>query len=285
MKTLPLRSPGASETLLPPDRSVWQAAASWLAGLRLSPRIQEDYLRFILLGRSRTGSNFLRGLIASHPQAIVLGEILKNPAAIEWGTDAPAAPDEALEVYRRDPERFLETYVFCGRPRHLRALGFKLFYYHARSDPWSRAWPYLQTMPGLRVIHIKRRNILRTHLSRVRAEQTDRWVKTSGEPEALPPVELEYAACRRDFEQTRAWEQEADAYFAGREMLEVVYEDLVAQPAAQAGRVQDFLGLTGRPLAPQTHQQSRQPLSAAIANYESLKRQFAGSPWQAFFDE
>jgi LPS sulfotransferase NodH len=209
----------------------------------------------------------------------------QHQAAAHRAGAIPGLLDDALDAFRRDPEGFLEDYVFGSRPRHIRAVGFKLFYYHARSEPWSRVWPYLQEMPGLHVIHIKRRNMLRTHLSRVRAEQTDRWVNTSGDAEAPPRVELDYAACRRDFEQTRAQETEADAFFAGRQTLEVFYEDLVARPEIQADRLQAFLGLPIQVLTPQTHQQARQPLAAAIANYEMLRQQFAGSPWQDFFDD
>jgi LPS sulfotransferase NodH len=262
----------------------WRGAARWLSGLRPSNRRQRAYVRFIILGRSRTGSNYLRGLLGSHPQVLVLGEVLKNPDAIEWGT-APGGSPEAAEVFRREPERFLEDYVFCDRPGYLRAVGFKLFYYHARTGPTSRIWPHLQAMTRLRVIHVKRRNILRTHLSRVRAEQTDVWVNTSGAPESPPPVALDYGTCRRDFEQTRAWEVEADGVFAGHELLEVYYEDLVDEPEIQAQRVQTFLGLPLRGLKPQTYRQGQQSLSASISNYATLKEQFAGTAWQGFFED
>ncbi len=46
-----------------------------------------QYTKFIILGRSRTGSNFLRGLLSSHPEILTTGEILRNPDQIDWDSD------------------------------------------------------------------------------------------------------------------------------------------------------------------------------------------------------
>lgn len=35
---------------------------------------QTDYTRFVIIGRSRTGSNFLRGLLNSHPNIVCKSE-------------------------------------------------------------------------------------------------------------------------------------------------------------------------------------------------------------------
>jgi hypothetical protein len=99
------------------------------------------------------------------------------------------------------------------------------------------------------------------------------------------PLELSYDACLKDFAQTRQWEQAADAYFAAHPKLEVFYEDLAEDYQREMSRLVPFLGLPDEPLTPQTHKQAQQPLPAAIANYTELKRQFAGSEWEVFFEE
>ena len=42
------------------------------------------YGRFIILGRSRVGSNFLRSLLNAHSQIEVYGEIFRNREAMDW---------------------------------------------------------------------------------------------------------------------------------------------------------------------------------------------------------
>ncbi len=244
-----------------------------------------DYTRFIILGRSRTGSNFLRGLLAANRSVTLYGEVFKNPDSIEWGT--PGLPDsgKVLARYRSDPGRFLEEYVYRPMPRDTRAVGFKLFYYHARSGPLAAIWEQLRDAQEVRVIHIKRTNILRTHLSRARAERSRRWVNLDGQHEDEAPIRLDPAACREDFEQTRRWEEEGGAFFTGHPLIDVIYERLADDASSETRRIQRFLGLPVEAVSPQTHKQTRVPLATAIENYAELKAFFRGTEWESFFEE
>jgi len=270
----------AREMVARPRPMAGRAAAG--IGLR---RGQRDYTRFIVLGRSRTGSNYLRSLLNSHPGVKVLGEVFRNQASLEWGLDGYPGPQRVLAEYQADPVGFMEHYVFRSLPRQIQAFGFKIFYYHAQSEPWNRIWTRLRDDPDLRVLHMKRRNILRTHLSRARAARSDRWVQLSQEDVAEAPIRLDPEECRRDFEKTRLWETEFDRFFAGHAILQIEYEALSEDYRAQAARAQEFLGVTMRELVPQTFKQSTEPLSTAISNYEELKRRFQGTAWASFFEE
>jgi LPS sulfotransferase NodH len=243
----------------------------------------DHYVRFIILGRSRVGSNFLRGLLNSHSQAHVFGEIFQNKEEIAWAMPGYRQTAGDLQLFRQEPVQFVEDKVFHKFSPQITAVGFKIFYYHAQDPQWTPLWQYLQNDRSIKVIHIKRRNILKTHLSRQRAVQTDRWVNTSGEGRRSAPLSLSFEACLQDFQETRSWEEQYDATFHDHEMLEVIYEELAADNAAIMQRVQSFLGLQPETLTPETYKQSSAPLSEAIANYGELKSRFAGTPWHAFF--
>ncbi len=244
-----------------------------------------DYTRFIILARSRTGSNLLRGLLNSHSGVLTFGEIFRNTDQVDFAVPRYETSRRMLALYQRDPLRFLSEHVFRRLPAQYKAVGFKLFYYHARIDPWRGVWTYLQGMPQLRVIHLKRRNMLSTHLSRARAERSDRWVNTSGEREETGPIALDYEACRSDFVRTQQWEEDGDRMFREHPKLDLYYEDLAGAMPQHLAELQSFLGLPPEALAPATHKQSQQPLSAAIANYAELKQAFAGTAWARFFEE
>lgn len=249
-----------------------------------------DYTHFIILGRSRTGTNLLWGLLDSHPNALVFQELFRNPIHQAGGPTGGRGRRKLRDLVQwhlmqRDPVHFLESRIFMGQPQQIDAVGFKIFYYHARSSAWQPVWGYLVGRHDLHVIHVKRANILRTHLSRKRAILTRNWVDMEGRPSAAPPLTLDYEECLHDFEQTRRWEQEHDALFANHPLLEVIYEDLAANPPQTMNRVQTFLGLPNLALAPKTHRQSREYLTDAIANYVELRSRFAGSSWSHFFDE
>lgn len=244
-----------------------------------------DYTRFIILGRSRTGSNFLRGLIQSNPAVVTFGEVFRNVDALDMDNAQYPNSPALLDLYQHDPLAFLEKAIYGKMPPEVHAVGFKLFYYHARQAPFDQLWPVLQADQHLHIIHIKRRNILKTHISRENAEKSGSWVNTSGTKEDPGPITVDYEACLTDFERTRQWEQEADLFFAGHPMLQVTYEDLAAQTVQSGQLIQQFLGLEPVPVQARTFRQSRKPLSEAIANYADLKRRFAGTPWAEFFSE
>src|SRR3989304_6361608 len=151
-----------------------------------------DYTRFIILGRSRSGSNLLRGLLNGHSQAIVFEEMFKDPGKIGWGLDGYPEGGRALERFQKDVLHFLERDVYRKMPLDIKAVGFKIFYYHATGTSLEPVWTYLREHREVHVLHIKRRNILKTHLSRKRAALTDAWINLSGQSQTQPVVSLDY---------------------------------------------------------------------------------------------
>jgi len=244
-----------------------------------------DYNRFIILGRSRSGTNFLRGLLNSHSQIVVLGELFQSKKAIGWAYPGYLKSQRDLALFHQEPVRFLESRVFKRFPRRVSAVGFKIFYYHAQDDLWKPVWNYLIEQKDLKVIHNKRRNILRTHLSRKLAGMTDVWVNTGGDGKDSRTVLIDYDECLKDFTQTRDWENTYDQLLGDHKKVEIFYEDLAADYVREMRRIQDFLGVDLEEVKPETFKQSHQSLSKAITNYYELKERFAGSPWESFFED
>lgn len=275
-------------TLVGKTKTVKARSTPYLRTLALEKglaRGQTDYTRFLILGRSRVGSNFLRGLLNSHSQTTVFGELFQNKEEIGWAMPGYRQSRRLMTLFHEEPVRFLEEKVFHPFPHGVTAVGFKLFYYHARDEAWRPVWDYLQAETGIKVIHLRRENILRTHLSKQQAEMTDVWVNTDGVQQKRPGVVLSYEDCLEAFTKTRRWEDEAGAFFANHEKIDVVYERLAADYRPEMARILAFLGVPPEPLAPQTYKQPGRSLSEAILNYAELKEQFAGTEWASFFTE
>lgn len=269
-------------------RAVRSRSAPYLRNLALDLGVtagSSTYTKFIVLGRSRVGSNFLVSLLDSHSHVRALGELLRDPA--NRSVDIPPSLQSIplLVSTPTDPVRFLQRALFRTYPEHIAAVGFKVFYYHAQGEAWKPVWTYLREQQAIRVIHLKRRNILKTHLSRKRAALSDQWVNTNGHRESSGAVELSYDECLTAFTTTRAWEEQYDQLFADHPKLELWYEQLEQDVVGEMERVQHFLGVVPEPLTAATHKQSTQPLATAIANYHALKAQFQDTPWAAFFEE
>lgn len=246
------------------------------------------YTKFIILGMGRTGSNFLATSLQSQKNVIAFGEIFNNSHQdrVSWMYPGYRSTRAALELRDRDPQAFINTLVFRRMRRNIAAVGFKLFYYHARETQWACIWPYLRDMQGLKIIHLKRRNLLKTYLSMSRALNDRQWMARSearvARKEAL---ELDYNEVLKGFRNIRQWEDENTRYFSGKPMLDVYYEDLTGDYPREMSRVQEFLGLPLVPARPLTRKQSVQGLAESISNYEELKNRFGDSEWRVFFEE
>ncbi len=269
-----------------PSQSRINALARGILRLR-SLTGTEGYSRFVIVGIARTGSTLLVNLLNAHSQVLAFGEIFRSPDRIGWDTPPfnTARSPKALALYRTDPLAFLEQSVFRRWPKAYGAVGFKLFYYHARQPPHSLVWDYLAADPRMRILHIKRRNTLKQYYSLQLAHKTDVWVSTGARTRDPPPLRLDVEACRAHFASVRRMEGECDTFFKARQTKDIYYEDLAASCDREMEGVQEFLELRRERVSARIVRQRTTSLSQAIANYGELKNAFACTQWQEFFDD
>lgn len=229
---------------------------------------QTDFKRFIILTRSRTGSNLLVSFLNSHPNIYAEEEIVNR-------------------LHGRDYRKILST-VFGKQPGEIKAKGFKIFYYHPLDDNTGMIWDDLAAMDDLLVIHLKRRNILRTLISRKIAEMQDVWRMTSGPGDQASDrktVSFTVEELDEGFNRTREMEKDGERRFASHSSLTVYYEDMVADPNRIFRDITKFLGVPN--FQPQTSLRKQNPerLSTLVDNYQDLKEAFSKTTWDEFFDE
>jgi Stf0 sulphotransferase. len=145
---------------------------------------------------------------------------------------------------------------------------------------------FLQSNAELRVIHLKRRNILRAHLSLCMAMRTGcYWTINERQASDSAPLELSYPFCCRAFERTRADELKYDDFFKDHSKLDVFYEDLVDNRRAVLREIFDLLDVPESEVSSEMKKQNSGKMSDLILNYWELKEQFKGSPWEHFFED
>lgn len=250
---------------------------------------------FILLTRSRTGSNYLLGLLNSHTEIITYGEIFSQYNYIKWDRRGYPKRGKMVSMMQENPINFLERIIFRTYERRVSAVGFKLFYYHAQNKKWQDIWHYFKARKDIKIIHLKRKNILKTHLSKERAMRTGQWVKTNRPKynSVLFPnfkrndyaISLDYEKCLRVFIETRQMENYYYSFFSDHKTITVTYENLVIDYEKEIKRIQNFLGVNYEILRASTRKQSEQSLSSAISNYFDLKKRLKNTPWEIFFEE
>jgi hypothetical protein len=279
-----------------------------------------DYVRFIILSSPRVGSNMLASALNSSRDIICFRELFNAFSGfIDFsveGYDNSSADDRALR--NRDFKEFLQQRIFCEHPEGIRAVGFKMPYVHFRFYPGLLEWLVADT--GLRVLQLRRRNLLRMLVSLRIAQRTGGWaddrkgtlrskLRPSNAVRAVRhplraadrlrrfiwpkepawkslrgPVTLSEKECRDFFAEVERDSEHYGRLFGEHPRLSIYYEDLTEDRGRVFEEVQSFLGLKPRSLAATTRRQNPEPLPELIANYDEQYAAFKDGPEAAFFD-
>jgi hypothetical protein len=246
----------------------------------------------------------------SHPAIVCFREIFNGRLDnVNFGVEGYDDFRERERAARNDdPVRFLSERIFCEYPPGIRSVGFKLHY--AQHWDFPGIIPHLAQDHELQVIHLRRRNSLRTLVSIKLAQQTGVWVE-DGKPvltasNASRALRHPTKAARRvgshlsrlgkrpvvitpgeygEFAlQMRLRQTGYAKLFAGHEMLDVDYQDISRDGGAAFARVLEFLGMEPASLAVTLRRQNPEPLRDLIENYDELFAAFENTPEAVHFD-
>ncbi len=240
--------------------------------------------RFVIIASERTGSNLLLSLLNSHPSIRTKGEVI--------GESRLRQKEIHAQILTCGCCRYIRN---CFKQHNLeQAVGTKILYHQFRkwyANRWqieglNQALECLRGDTQIKIIHLKRRNRLKTMASGIIALQTKKYVKTiSNEKEQEMQIELPKEKCEEFFGKIGEVEQEFDGYFQGHDKIEVYYEDLVSNNESVHEKILDFLGVNRLDLKAKTLKQRKKPLSETIRNYGELKSYFSATIWEPFFED
>ncbi len=254
----------------------------------LLPR-HKDYTQFIILSRSRSGSNYLVDLLNCHQGITCFNELFSRSGVTYWGLPGYGSRSYKSSRFRHvkesDPVNFLLTYIYNQHPVSVSAVGFKLFYNQAKNGDSRSLWDYLSKLYDLKIIHLQRRNLLNIVASKKIAETNNEWIKRGRHSyNKKMRITLSHDECVAQFVKTRSWEIESAELFKSQRIMDIYYEDLVSDLENVMGNVQDFLGVERQHLSATTRKQSTMPISDVIDNFQELKVSFKATEWESLFN-
>jgi hypothetical protein len=275
-----------------------------------------DYVRFIILSGPRTGSHMLAQALNSSPHIVCFREVfnfLQN--FIQFEVEGYDNFDPAdLSLRQDDPVRFLDERIFGRHPDPTRAAGFKLHYGQTMGYPGLLE--RLVEDEGIRVIHLRRRNLLRMLVSLRLAERTGVFLVdskptvtpatvskairhpakavgslrrrlrqlTSSPQTARPRVRIPPEELFDFIVRTRIRSGNWDELFHAHPKMEVFYEDLLDRREEVFDEAQPFLGVDAEPLTVTMRKQNPEPLRELVENFDELYDAFKHAPEAAYFD-
>lgn len=217
---------------------------------------------------------------------IVYPELFINKdTSFYWGQSStdPFEQETILQLRNDDPLAFLDRFIFDATASNIRAVGFKCFYEHAAEKNWRCVWDYIREK-RLKVIHLRRADVLRSLVSMKIAQRTSRWTSRDG---VAPDVQisLHFGECVDYFEKIpRYWAQFTD-YFANNDTYTLEYEDLCNKTELEMRQIQQFLKVPLGKLQSSLQKQNPLPVWRYLSNYADLKKDFKGSKWERYFQQ
>jgi len=224
-----------------------------------------NYTKFVVITRSRTGSNLLISLLNSHNDIKVFGEKFSR---LEGKT---------TQMIYRD--------VFPKKST--RSVGFKLFYYHPLDSEDNSIWDILKNDRDIKIIHLLRENLLRIHISRMIAGKTDEWISKNDNKRSVDSkrVEIDVDSLLLDIETTVNYIKKTREDFNKHDMIEVTYENLVKNNKVVLETILNFIEVPTLELNTPLKKQNPEQLEQLISNYQEVKEKLDNTKYSYLLNE
>jgi LPS sulfotransferase NodH len=229
--------------------------------------------RFVVLALPRTGSNWLCTLLDSHPQILCHHELF-NPDGIHYSISHREGQIDLGSVAERDrnPLAMLDR-------AWRETLGYPVVGFKHNRDQSAEILQALFADRELSIVHMRRRNRVRTVLSEIVAQATGEWESYPGRPLGEPPrITVDADELRRRIAVNEKYETSLTEALAasGQRQLTVTYEELAS--TAEQRRVLEFLAVDPQiALRGNTRKQGTRDLRQRIVNFEALAVDLRGS--------
>ena len=206
---------------------------------------------YLIITRSRSGSNMFKDYLNSHPKVKSMAELCRT--------------NEGLDIEAMIKKVYDQT-------NDIEASGFKLFYYHPNDGSPSEIWGRLKDIPNLKTISL-RRNPLRCSTSSEIMRQSKQHKQEVGED--VVPIEekrigIDVDIFLNQIEHIESLRRQLNDNL-DTELYEVWYDDIVADAQVVMDGVFQYLGLKPHPIQTKLQKQNPESIHELISNYDELR--------------
>ncbi|WP_115461534.1 sulfotransferase domain-containing protein [Winogradskyella aurantiaca] len=223
----------------------------------------KDYHKFVIISTSRTGSTFLMSLLNKHPNIICEGEVFKKLNG-----------KSCLNIWNS---------LFSKRPKSIKQVGFKLFYFHPYEDDQA-VWDYLLKDKTIKIIHLKRKNQFRVYLSQRIGLKTKQWTESKYKPHNLSTqdklVSIDVLESKKAIEEIITYENKTDSQFKEHSMHELFYEDLEKDHLKEIAQAYEFLKVPYAEVEVVNTKQNKETVKQLVSNFEELEKGYKNSSFE-----
>lgn len=248
-----------------------------------------EQTRFVILGIQRTGTTLLMNLLDQHPDVVCLGELFQyRTEDVQYGI-------RRFRAYVHDsPQRRVLDLIRFGGLAHdyldsiysafeTRALGFKIMFDQIRR--YQSVLSYFKRN-RIKIIHVVRSNVLKTHISRLRARQSG--VYHSTQPVAGSRIWVPVASLLQELAQLSADNNKLATLVSelGLACHTIAYESICGEQwSSERRRLLSFLGVDPEvDLMPTSVKLTPDELELVIDNYGDVVQILKNTPYEFCLD-
>ncbi len=257
--------------------------------LKITPKSLQgtnmDYTKFIVLAHARSGSSMVIGTLRKHPNVIGFGELFLSQRVVFNIKDFNNNSGKLLYLRNKYPTNFLEESIFTYYRKDVEAVGFKLFPEQLEKSHFRIIWKWLAANKDIKIILLRRENLLATYTSLLVAVKTGTYGMTTKSKRTNATVTIDYKKCLHEFQKQKTHHDNITERLKGHDVLEVSYEEMIKNIDAHTTKFQNFLNVKSHPIKINTVKNEVRSLSEVITNYEDLRNKFSNTEWSYLFDE
>lgn len=243
---------------------------------------------FVIVGTQRTGTTLLRTSLSSHPGIECRGEVFKlgrRPYSLDDGyfsfsrRTLPARINATIRPASSTRGYLAMMYGQTG----YEAVGYKLMLNQCIARPYL--W-HGTLAHGASVIHMTRRNVLKTLISRRAAAQSGVYhvsatlpVKSAVKDWSATAVTLDTSTLLHDLDAIAEEPAQWKRLIAGNRCFDLAYEEYVADQVGWNRSILGFLGASEMPLHSDLKKVNPDSLTRLIANYEEVSKVLRSSDY------
>lgn len=227
-----------------------------------------DYQKFVIISDSRTGSTLLMDYLNSHPQILALGEEFRDLNG-----------KSCREIWSK---------TFCNR-RGLKCVGFKLFYHHPRNRIDQNVWKFIEEDKNVVIIHLTRKNILRSYISKQIGLKTKKWTEHIQSTESFKieekKITIDIEGCIQNLEDIEQMIKKTNEKFRSHKVIPIEYEQMVGNREKELNKIFEIMKLEHHTPKSVLRKHNPEALPDLVSNYKELELFLANKGKAHYLDE
>jgi LPS sulfotransferase NodH len=245
-------------------------------------------MKAIIITSQRSGSNFLRHCLESHPAIKCEGELLisgtvTTPKILEdfrW----PAKVYRYMVAGAWNPVKILETFLLRNDAE---VVAFKAMYNHVKNP---KVLDFLRKHKEIRIIHLKRENLLKQYVSKMllgKKREQRRWQPHS--TKKLPPVSIKIKpkAAIRAMEKVQEQHDFFKSFLEEHPRIDLIYENMIEGQCLSddaSKSVCQILDIENRKMCCNFVKVNPDKIQLIVDNYDELVDALQGTAYERFLD-